>query len=147
MAKKLRSTLKGFLRKSEVVKEKASPSIEEISKPVTINSPTHSRKNKLSEVDLKNPFVSTDFDKILHAINSAGIISAAKLRKDLNMDGARLRECYLTLEKAGSLRVEYPLFGPPKLISTEFERAKKRKEMIKMGEQVSDEDLNKAFSK
>ncbi len=128
-------------------KEKDDENIEDISKPVMITAPDKRKKNTLCETDLKNPCVITDFDKVLRAINEAGIINAGKLRKDLKMDGSKLRECYLTLEKAGSVRIEYPLFGSPKLISAEFEKAKKRREMIRRGEQLSDEDLNEDMAK
>jgi hypothetical protein len=135
-------------KKSEDEVETTSKlSLDELSKPVTITAPDKRQKNMLCETDLKNPCVITDFDKVLRAINDAGTINAGKLRKDLKMDGAKLRECYLTLEKAGSVRIEYPLFGPPKLISAEFEKAKKRRDMIKRGEQLSDEDLSEDMHK
>jgi len=96
--------------------------------------------DKLSETQLKNPVLSTDFDAVLRLIETEGSIGAAEVRSRLKIDGKSLRECYIALEKAGKIRVEYPLFGPPKLVSIDYEKAKKRLALIRRGIRPEDEE-------
>jgi len=96
-------------------------------------------KQLLLETELRNPVLRTDFDRVLRMINEEGIVSANKIKSKLNLEAGRLKECYQTLERTGAIIVEYPLFGPPKLISIEFEKAKKRMELLKRGIQPQDD--------
>ncbi|MCX6804296.1 MAG: hypothetical protein NTY48_07075 [Candidatus Diapherotrites archaeon] len=105
---------------------------DSLPKTISIKAPSQGGE-RLYENQLKNPVVFTDFDTILRIVNNEGTISAAALRLRIEIDSRRLRECYLTLEKTGSIRMEYPLIGSPKLISVAFEKEKNKREMIKKG--------------
>jgi hypothetical protein len=111
---------------------------ESISKSIeSLNNATErlqkSSKKMMLETELRNPVLRTDFDRVLKMVLSEGVVSAGKIRTELNIDNIRLKECFETLQRAGKVRVEYPLFGPPKLISVEFEKEKKRKDQIRRG--------------
>lgn len=97
-------------------------------------------KTTLSETQLRNPVLRTDFDNILRMINEEGTINAAIIQLRLGLSQSRLKECYKTLEAAGKIRVDYPLIGQPKLISIAFEKEKKKRELAKKGIQPEIED-------
>ncbi len=112
------------------------------SEPILLrNKNIVAQKKHLTEKDLAAPIIRTDFDRILDAIKSHGMINAAKLRKELGVDGATLRECYLTLEKSGEIKVEYPLFGSPNLISADYAKEKIRRQLLKRGIIINENDL------
>ena len=96
-------------------------------------APQQPEKHFIVETAMRNPILRTDFDSILRLVDEEGFISAGKVKSKLRLDGRSLKECYLELEKAGKIRVEYPLFGPPRLVSVEFEKEKKRQALIKRG--------------
>ena len=105
---------------------------EEIKKEIA-KSNEFDAKKVLNETQLKNPLLRTDFDNILRMINDEGAINSAIIQLRLGLSQSRLKECYKTLEAAGKIRVDYPLFGQPKLISIEFEKEKKRRDLAKRG--------------
>lgn len=112
------------------------------SEPIILrNKKIVAEKKHLTQLDLSTPVIRTDFDRILDAIKAHGMVSAAKLRNELGLDGATLRECYLTLEKSGEIKIEYPLFGSPNLISSEYAREKMRRQLLKRGIILNENDL------
>ena len=115
----------------EHLRESLNKSIESLNE-ATVRLQKNTKKMVL-ETQLRNPVLRTDFDRVLKMVLAQGVVSAGKIRTELNIDNVRLKECFETLQRAGKIRVEYPLFGPPKLISVEFENEKKRKELIRRG--------------
>ncbi|MEI7961251.1 MAG: hypothetical protein WCI04_02850 [archaeon] len=98
-----------------------------------------STKKIMFETELRNPLLRTDFDRVLRIIENAGIISSGKIRTELKMENVHLKACYESLQRAGKIRIEYPLFGSPSLISIAFEKEKKRRGLIRLGINPDDE--------
>jgi hypothetical protein len=104
---------------------------------------THGKDVKISSTQLKRQWIFTDYDKVLAAITVKGVISATELAAMLHIEQNKLRDYYLTLEKSGAIRVEYPLVGSPKLISISYEKNKKREAAQKRGEGLGTDEYGK----
>ncbi|MFA6065512.1 MAG: hypothetical protein WCW44_00845 [archaeon] len=60
---------------------------------------------------------TTDFDRVLSAVQKYGSVEAAKLRKELNIPEKQFAICYTILQKNGEIKLEYPLVGRMKLVA------------------------------
>jgi len=66
---------------------------------------------------------TTDFDRVLNAVQKYGSVEAAKLRKELNIPEKQFAMCYAILQKNGEIKVEYPLIGRMKLVAVKKKKS------------------------
>ncbi len=78
--------------------------------------------------------IITDFDKILNYVNEKGSVKMGELKKELNMDSKRLKECCNILEKNNLIKVEYPPVGDVRVISMNYDLIKAIKKIKKKKE-------------
>lgn len=128
-----RQVLDGFTRLLSLIEPKfTEENLGSVRQEIDTTSGPQEKPSKLTgtEKELEKKELITDFDKIIEIVRERGSITNDQLAAELKIDKKVLKESLDILEENSLVIVEYPAFGPSRVVDPNAQK-KKKNETVK----------------